>query len=244
MQQKSEPQRQVAAVPSRRRPPRQRAADPVPIPEAPSRQRARTIRLQEVLAAQQRAVEERIEAGLDRIRQAVTTAAREATAEAVQAARTPPGPEAGDVARALLTYADERFQALGLRLQAIEEDLRSLAARRDEDPAGPGRDEVARLARLIRDVAVKQSEIVARLARAQRAAISHLAAEQRAALEDLGRRTGQGVVAVSRALQRELEHDLQELGTSVRSMHRTLAWQGMSSVGRPEPAPAAEPPTA
>jgi hypothetical protein len=238
----SEPPRPVVAEPSRRRPPRQRAADPVPIPEAPSRQRARTVRLQDVLAAHQRAVEERIEEGLQRIREAAVEAARVAAARAVEIARTPQGPDAGDVARSLLTYADERFQAMGLRLQRIEDAIRTLADRRGE-PAGARAGDTERLAGLIRDLATTQREVVARLVAAQRAAISRLAAEQRAALEDLGRRTGRGVVAVARKLQEDLVEDIEGLRASVRSMHRTLAWEGMARASRRQDPPGEEPST-
>jgi hypothetical protein len=84
---------------------------------------------------------------------------------------------------------------------------------------------------------------MARLARAHHAAIGRLAQDQRAAIEDLGRRTGQGVVAVARALQHDLEAELEDVRTSIRSMHRTLAWEGMSR-GRPDPPAADATPTA
>jgi hypothetical protein len=51
------------------------------------------------------------------------------------------------------------------------------------------------------------------------------------------------VVAVARALQHDLEAELEDVRTSIRSMHRTLAWEGMSR-GRPDPPAADATPTA
>lgn len=236
MQQRSEPPSPAGAEPSRRRPPRQRLADPVPIPEA-TRQRPRGV--QEVLAAHQHAIEERLDEGLQRIREAAAEAARAAVAEAGTSARDP-----GDISRALLAHAEERFQALGLRLQRIEEVLRALAASTRDDRTSPlPAGEIGRLGTLVRELGRQQGEAMARLARAHHAAIGRLAQDQRAAIEDLGRRTGQGVVAVARALQHDLEAELEDVRTSIRSMHRTLAWEGMSR-GRPDPPAADATPTA
>lgn len=237
MQQRSEPPPPAVAEPSRRRPPRQRLADPVPIPEAATRQRPTPVRVQEVLAAHQRAIEERLDDGLQRIREAVTEAASTAAAEAVAGA-IPKGQDPRDVIRALLTHAEERFQALELRLQHIEEGLRALVARpRDADSHLA--EDIDRLDRLVREVGRLQGEAMARLAGAHRAALGRLAEDHRTALEDLGRRTGQGVVAVARTVQRDLEAELEDVRTSIRSMHRTLAWEGMAR-SRPEPPPSGE----
>lgn len=239
MQQKSEPPPPAVAEPSRRRPPRTRLADPVPIPEAATRQRPSPVRVQQVLAAHQRAIEERLDEGLQRIRNTVAEAIRAAAPEAGSSPRDP-----GEVSRALLAHAEERFQALGLRLQRIEEVLRALAARPQDDRTGPG-DEIERLGTLVRELGRQQGEAMARLARAHRAAIGRLARDQRAAIEDLGKRTGQGVVAVAREIQRDLERELEDVRTSIRSMHRTLAWEGMSRTRpEPEPPPADGAPTA
>lgn len=241
MQQRSEPPPPAVAEPSRRRPPRTRLADPVPIPEAATRQRPSPVRVQQVLAAHQRAIEERLDEGLQRIRETVAEAIRVAAPQAGPSPRDP-----GEVSRALLAHAEERFQALGLRLQRIEEVLRALAVRPQDDrtgslPAG----EIERLGTLVRELGRQQGEAMARLARAHRAAIGRLAQDQRAAIEDLGKRTGQGVVAVAREVQRDLERELEDVRTSIRSMHRTLAWEGMSRT-RPEPElpPAGGAPTA
>lgn len=241
MQQRSEPPPPAVAEPSRRRPPRTRLADPVPIPEAATRQRPSPVRVQQVLAAHQRAIEERLDEGLQRIRETVAEAIRAAAPGAGPSQRDP-----GEVSRALLAHAEERFQALGLRLQRIEEVLRALAARPHDDrtgslPAG----EIERLGALVRELGRQQGEAMARLARAHRAAIGRLAQDQRAAIEDLGKRTGQGVVAVAREVQRDLERELEDVRTSIRSMHRTLAWEGMSRTRpEPEPPPAGGAPTA
>ena len=238
MQEKSGSPPPAVAEPSRRRPPRTRLADPVPIPEAATRQRPRPVRVQEVLAAHQRAIEERLEEGLQRIRDAVAEGVRAAVAEPGPGSRDP-----GEGSRALLAPAEERFQALGLRLGRIEEVLRALAAPPRDERTGPGRTaEIERLGKLVRELARQQGEAMARLARAHRAAIGRLAQDQREVMEDLGRRTGQGVVAVARALQHDLETDLEDVRTSIRSMHRTLAWEGMSR-GRSKAPPAEGTPT-
>ena len=236
MQQRSGTPPPAVAEPSRRRPPRQRLVDPVPIPESPSR--PRPVRAQDVLAAHQRAIEERLEDGLLRIQEAVAAAARTAAAEAVAEATVTAPPVAGDVSRALLAHAEERFQAMGIRLQRIEETLQALASRARGDRSGP---ELDRLAALLREVGRRQGEAMAKLARAHHAAIERLAEHQRDALEDIGRRTGRGVIAVARQLRRSLEEDLDEIRTSIRSMHRTLAWEGMTR-SRAEP-PAERPAT-
>jgi hypothetical protein len=229
VQQRSEPPPPAVAEPSRRRPPRTRLADPVPIPEAATK-RPGPARVQEVLAAHQEAIEERLDEGLRRIRDAVAEGVRAAMEEAGPGALDP-----GEVSRALLSHAEERFQAVGLRLQRIEEVLRAMATRPQGNPTGPRPgDEIERLGTLVRELGRQQGEAMARLARAHRAAIGRLAQDQRTAIEDLGRRTGQGVVAVARALQHELEVELDDVRTSIRSMHRTLAWEGMSR-SRPEP---------
>ena len=226
MQQRSEPPPPAVAEPSRRRPPRQRLADPVPIPEAVPRPRAGQARVQEVLAAHQRALEERIDDGLLRIQEAVARAARAAVSEALAEA-SPQGREPGDVSRALLSHAEERFQALGLRLQRVEEVLRALAERARKDRTdGQTTAEIRRLGSLVRELGRRQGEAMSHLARAHRAAIRRLAEHQREALDDLGRRTGQGVVAVARAMQGDLEAELEKVRRSIKSMHRTLAWEG------------------
>lgn len=234
MQQTSGTPPPAVTEPSRRRPPRQRLADPVPISEAPSR--PKPVRAQDVLAAHQRAIEERMEGGLLRIQEAVAAAARTAAAEAVAEAAITAPPVAGDVSRALLAHAEERFQAVGIRLERIEETLRALASRSRGDRSGP---ELDHLAALLREVGRRQGEAMAKLARAHRAAIERLAQHQRDALEDVGMRTGRGVLAVARQLRRALEDDLDEIRTSIRSMHRTLAWEGMA---RPRAEPPAERP--
>lgn len=160
--------------------------------------------------------------------------------EGVRAAAAAAGPatrDPGEISKALLAHTEERFRALGLRLQRIEEVLRALAARPQGERIGPGpTGEMERLGTLVRELGRQQAEAMARLARAHRAAIGRLAQDQRENIQDLGRRTGQGVVAVARALQDDLETELEDVRTSIRSMHRTLAWEGMSRV-RAEPDP-------
>jgi hypothetical protein len=226
MQQMNEPP--PAAERSRRRPPRRRSDEAIPIPEAPARSpRPKTVKLHQVLGAYQRAVLEAVDLRLGQVADAASEAARQAVAEAL--ADRPGGPGGDDVARGTLAYVDERFQSMSLRLRRIEQAVRHLAAR---SAAGNGDgDLTARLDALVR-------------------AVRALVAEHRSMAEDLGRRTGQGVVAIGRVLRRDveglsrdlarlnqgvagLEEGLDGVQASVRSVHRTLAWDGMRA-GRPE----------
>lgn len=218
---------------SRRRPPRRRSDDPVPIPEARGRaRRKRTVKLQDVLKSYQRAVVEVLEERIAAASQAAAEAARQAVEEAL--AERPRGPEESDVARGVLAYADERFQAMGLRLEQIEEALRRLAG----DPTkGP-------------PAALPADERVVRRLDEIAGAVTRLAADHQELIEDLGRRTGQGVVAVANTIREDLQtlgQDLSSLqqrvaglgegldvvDTAVRSMHRTLAWEGMRAPRSP-----------
>jgi hypothetical protein len=154
-------------------------------------------------------------------------AARQAVAEAL--ADRAGGPGGDDVIRGMLASVDERFQSMSLRLRQIEQAVRHLASR-SAARNGAG-DVTARLDDLVR-------------------AVGSLAREHRAMAEDVAKRTGRGVVAVSRVLRSDvedlgrdlarlsqgvagLEEGLDGIRTSVRSVHRTLAWDGMRS-GRPD----------
>lgn len=211
---------------SRRRPPRRRSDDPVPIPDPRSRpRRKRTIKLQEVLKAYQRAVIEVLEQRIEEASRASADAARQAVAEAL--ADRPRGLDDGEVVEGVVAYADERFQALSVRLEGIEEALRNLAGERPAPPAGRPED----------DRIERQLDSIAR-------AVAGLAAEYQDQADQLGRKTGQGMVAVAQVIRDDLEairRDLsslrewmQRMDTSVRSMHRTLAWEGMRA---PRPGP-------
>jgi hypothetical protein len=225
MQPMQEPPPRVVAERSRRRPPRQRTTEPIPIPEPAAPARPKTVRLQDVLAAHQRAIEERIEEGLRQMREIAAEVTLRAATEVAEAARPPQGTDQTDLARGALAFADERFQAIRLRLERIEEALRRLAVARRAGPEKDRRAEAtASLAGSIGALAREQQAALARLAEAQQRALAGLADAHRAAVEDLARRTGRGVVAVARVLQRDIEG----IKTSVRSMHRTLAWEGTS----------------
>jgi hypothetical protein len=239
MQPMQEPPPPVVAERSRRRPPRQRTTEPIPIPEPAVRARPKTVRLQDVLAAHQRAIEERIEEGLRQMREIAAEVTRQAATEVAEAAPPAQGPDQTDLARGVLAFADERFQAMRLRLERIEEALRRLAvAQRARPDTNRSAEATASLAGAIGALAEEQQAALARLAEAQRQALAGLAEAQRAAVEDLARRTGRGVVAVARVLQADIEG----IRTSVRSMHRTLAWDGVSR-GRRHDEPPAEDPT-
>jgi chromosome segregation ATPase len=214
MQQMKEPP--SANERSRRRPPRRRSDDPVPIPDPRSRsRRKRTVKLQEVLKAYQRAVVEVLEQRIEEASRASADAARQAVAEAL--AERPQGLDEGEVANGVVAYADERFQALSIRLERIEEALRGLAGERP-----PGEPEDAEIERRLDSIAQ---------------AVSGLGADRQQLGDQLGRKTGRAVVAVAQVIRDDLEaikRDLsslrewmQGMDTSVRSMHRTLAWEGM-----------------
>jgi hypothetical protein len=216
---------------SRRRPPRRRSDDPVPIPDPRSRpRRKRTVKLQEVLKAYQRAVVEVLEQRIEEASRASADAARQAVAEAL--AERPQGLDDGEVAEGVVAHADERFQALSVRLEGIEEALRRLAGERPARPAGGPED----------DRIERQLDSIAQ-------AVAGLAAEHQHQADQLGRKTGQGMVAVAQVIRDDLEaikRDLsslrewmQRIDTSIRSMHRTLAWEGMRAPrpGPSEPSP-------
>jgi hypothetical protein len=224
MQQTNEPP--PATERSRRRPPRRRSDDPVPIPDATARaSRTKTVKLHQVLRAYQQAVLDIVEKRMAEVADAAAEAARQGVAEALD--QGPLGPDRGDVARGLLTYADERLQAMSLRLQQIEEAVRRLAAGLPSS-----------------ETSLSSDSDVSRRLDAIAGAVAALAEDHRAVVAELGRRTGAGVVAVGRVLRRDLEglgNDVKRLQhgvtglqegmdgvrSTVRSMHRTLAWEGM-----------------
>jgi hypothetical protein len=234
MQQMNEPS--PATERSRRRPPRRRSDDPIPIPDVTARaSRTKTVKLHQVLRAYQRAVLDVVEKRMAGLAEAAAEAARQGVAEALH--QGPLGPDRGDVAKSVLAHADERLQAMSLRLQQIEEAVRRLAAGVSSSPTNRSPD--GDLSRRL--------DVIA-------GAVAGLAEDHRAMVAELGRRTGDGVVAVGRVLRRDLEGlggdltrlqqdmtGLQEgmdgVRSTVRSMHRTLAWEGMRSA-RPRPAEA------
>jgi hypothetical protein len=221
MQQMEEPPH---AEPSRRRPPRRRSEDAVPLPESRSRsRRRRTVKLQEVLKTYQRAVIEVLEQRIAAASEAAAEAAREAVTEAL--AHRPRGPDELDVSKAVLAFADERFQAMSMRLGRIEEAL--LTAGRDTGPTDAGRGD---------------EQIEERLD-ALGEAVASLAEGQARLGDELIRRTGQGVVGVAKVIRDDLaalreevarfREGIEDLDAAVRSVHRTLAWEGMRTP-RPE----------
>jgi hypothetical protein len=213
---------------SRRRPPRRRSEDPVPLPQGRNRGRRNKVKLQDVLKAYQRALVELLEARMATASQAAAEGARRAVEQAL--ADRPRGPEESDVARGVLASADERFQAVGVRLEQIEDVLRTLAGQGPAAPAPAATDE--RLASRIEGIT---------------AAVTRLAEEQGKLVDALGQRTGHGIVAVARVIRDDLERlgqDVATLGqridaleTSVRSLHRTVAWEGMRTPRPGGPAP-------
>ncbi len=178
---------------------------PIPIPEAEARSRkARTVRIQDILAAHARALDVRLEEGMRDIRLAMDAAIRRSSiheAPPLAPVMTPaplpipqptpvtPSAPREDVARGLAQQTEERFQELGLRLQRIEDALRTVGGGINAELEGK-LDAVA--------------DGMSRFADAEEHLLDRFLEAQRQGLEDLTRRVGAGVSAVIRTLQNEL----------------------------------------
>jgi hypothetical protein len=208
--------------PSRHSPEVDQTAEPIPIPEADARSRkARTVRIQDILAAHARALDVRIEEGMREMRLAMESAIRRSSIqEAPQATPPAPPPQApppvappqpaplpethaptlpqGDLARGLAQQTEERFQSLALRLQRIEDAVRTVALARGD--AGELGGKLEALTDGMNRVAASEEDLFDRLLDAQREGI-----------EDLTRRVGTGVSAVIRAMQNELNATITRL---------------------------------
>jgi hypothetical protein len=195
-----------------RQTPQQTSSDPIPIPEADARSRkARTVRIQDILAAHARALDVRLEEGMREMRLAMEAAIRRSDIHQVPEAASAPPPQAPpapaapatppppapsisvspDVAKGLAQQTDERFQALSMRLQNIEDAIRSASL--------SGGDAVELAAKL--DAA---TEGMNRVADAEEDLFDRVLETQRHGLEELTHRIGLGVAAVIRAMQTEL----------------------------------------
>jgi hypothetical protein len=102
-----------------------------------------------------------------------------------------------DVARGLAQQTEERFQALGLRLQRIEDALRGMSG----GTAGGA----------IEEKLDALADGMGRFAEAEERLLDRFLEAQREGLDDLTRRVGAGVSAVIRALQNELTATVQRL---------------------------------
>lgn len=197
--------------PSRHTAQAEATSGPIPIPEAEARSRkARTVRIQDILAAHARALDVRLEEGMRDIRLAMDAAIRRTTIhEAPPVAPPPvapaPAPYAApptqaapreDVARGLAQQTEERFQALGLRLQRIEDALRTVGGGANAELGGK-LDAIA--------------DGMSRFAEAEERLLDRFLEAQRQGLDDLTRRVGAGVSAVIRALQNELTATVRRL---------------------------------
>ena len=192
-----------AAIPPAR-PAQHASSDPIPIPEADRGRKARTVRIQDILAAHARALDVRLEEGMRDIRLAMDAAIRRSSIHEAPPYTPPPvmtpapasvAPPAAtapreDVARGLAQQTEERFQALGLRLQRIEDALRGMSG------GTAGGDIEAKLDAL--------ADGMGRFAEAEERLLDRFLEAQREGLDDLTRRVGAGVSAVIRALQNEL----------------------------------------
>jgi hypothetical protein len=212
--------------PARRDPPSGAPAEPIPIPEAEARSRkARTVRIQDILAAHARALDVRLEEGMREIRLAMDAAIRRSgiheapvavqpqplppqpAPPPVQAQPLPPPPQVAqpaapmreDVARGLAQQTEERFQTLALRLQRIEDALRGASI-----GGGAAAAEFEGKLDALADG-------LSRLADTEEHLLDRFLEAQREGLEDLTRRVGAGVAAVIRALQHELNATVRRL---------------------------------
>lgn len=193
----------------------------IPIPEVDARSRkARTVRIQDILAAHARALDVRLEEGMREMRLAMESAIRRtAIQEApqpapqpqVQAPPPPPAPPPApppqfqqptlppqDVAKGLAQQTEERFQSLALRLQRIEDAVRAVALQGGD--AGELGSKLEALTEGMNRVASSEEDLFDRLLDAQRDA-----------LDDLTRRVGSGVAAVIKAMQHELSATITRL---------------------------------
>jgi hypothetical protein len=209
-----------------RRDPQSGSAEPIPIPEAEARsRRARTVRIQDILAAHARALDVRLEEGMREMRLAMEAAIRRSGIHEAPAAPQPqalppqpqpppltqplpPPPQVAqpaphmreDVARGLAQQTEERFQALALRLQRIEDAIRE---------ASPGRNGAAAVE--FEGKLDALADGLSRLADTEEHLVDRFLEAQREGLEDLTRRVGAGVAAVIRALQHELNATVRRL---------------------------------
>ena len=218
------PDASVPMDPSRSTPQTEPVSDPIPIPEVDARSRkARTVRIQDILAAHARALDVRLEEGMREMRLAMESAIRRSSIqEAPQAAPPPqpqiqapppaptpppaPAPQAvaqptlprDDLAKGLAQQTEERFQSLAVRLQRIEDAVRSAALAGGD--AGELGSKLEALTDGMNRVASTEEDLFDRLLDAQREG-----------LDDLTRRVGAGVAAVIRAMQTELNATITRL---------------------------------
>ena len=196
--------------PSRRQALRARAADPVSIPESDRPRRASS---QTGGGPPQKTVDSRIEQGLREIGAALTETIRMAAADvarASQAEETPrPGGDPAEPIRALATQIDERLQAIALRIDKLEDAIRTVASH------AAGRDGVTQrldqIAQGLNKLAQHQHRGIVRLAQFQQQGMARLESQHRADLRDFARLTGKGVVAVSRKIRDDLTAAIERL---------------------------------
>jgi hypothetical protein len=198
---------------SRRRPPRRRSPAPIPVPEAQG-PAPKSVRIQDVLEAHHRALESRLDAGLKDLQRAAGEALRSVAEEAARA-RAGTTTSGGDALRGAVAHAEERFQAITIRLQRLEGAIRQMArAQRETTPVtDPGLAQalsrVEMLVRAVAEIGAEQRDALEKLATVQAQELARLRTEQRTLIRDLQRRTGLGVVAVARRLRQEIADEIQ-----------------------------------
>jgi hypothetical protein len=196
-----------AHQPSRRQALRPRSADPVSIPESerPRRASARAAPPQQGGSPGGPPVDSRIEQGLREIGAALTETIRAAAADVAresQGETQHPGRDPAEPIRALATQIDERLQSIAVRIDKLEDAIRTVASH------AAARDGVTKrldeIAQGLSKLAQHQHRGMIRLAQFQQQGMARLATQHRADLRDFARLTGKGVVAVSRKIRDDL----------------------------------------
>jgi hypothetical protein len=198
MQQMQEPPEQVAAVRSRRRPPRKRS------PVLPTAWNLED--LEAVLASHEEALAGRIEQGIRSLQDTADRLVEELVPEGVVS------PE--DTARGILAHVDERYQALTMRIERLEGALRQLVQtlKRMRAPGGKGADA---LARRIDELAASVQEATSR----QRDDLVAFTKRTGEGLAQVASRAGQGLARVAQQHETLLDEKLEQMLEAIESLN-------------------------
>jgi hypothetical protein len=154
-------------------------------------------------------VDSRIEQGLREIGAALTETIRVAAEDVARTTPDAPGGDPAEPIKALATQIDERLQAIALRIDKLEDAIRSVASH------AAGREGVTQrldaITQALGKLATQQHRGIVRLAQFQQQGMARLASQHRADLRDFARLTGQGVVAVSRKIRDDLTAAIERL---------------------------------
>jgi CTP-dependent riboflavin kinase len=164
------------------------------------------------VAAQQDAVAEQIEEGIQALQQTAL--------ELLGQLRRPEGVTPEDTARGLLAHVDERFQALTLRMERLEGALRRLVqtlkgtvARGTE----PGRQAVTGLAQRIDSLSATVQEAATR----QRKDLAAFTKQTGEGLAEVAARAGEGLAQATRRQETFLDDRLEDMRRAIESLRDT-----------------------